>query len=139
MFERIGYATFGNATALTLMIIKSVTGFDFKRRGIESRTLYFQALGETFGARPPDTRSATLKDQSLVEAFASIVFRSIGCKSLAEPLQPSGPQYMLAPEFTPISLHVAIFFKTMPQAYYDTFKNMLREAPGHFDEEFEYD
>jgi hypothetical protein len=58
MFERIGYGTFGNSTDMTLMMMKSVTGFDFKRREIDSRKLYFEALGESFGARPPDTRSA---------------------------------------------------------------------------------
>jgi hypothetical protein len=74
MFERIGYGTFGNSTDMTLMMMKSVTGFDFKRREIDSRKLYFEALGESFGARPPDTRSATLKDHALVEAFARPLF-----------------------------------------------------------------
>jgi len=117
MRERIGYVSFPRAAQMTLMTIKSETGIDFTAREIESRKLYFEAL----------------KDDALSEAFASVVFRSLGCKSLAEPLKPSGPQYMLAPEWTPISLHVGIFFKTIPQGYYDTFKNiMLHEASDHF-------
>jgi hypothetical protein len=112
MLERVAYETFSTAEDMTLRMIKSETGIDFTARAIERRKLYHQAL----------------KDDALFEAFASVVFRSIGCKSLAEPLKPNGPKYMLAPEWTPICLYVAIFFKTMPQGYYDTFKNIVLEA-----------
>jgi hypothetical protein len=39
--------------------------------------------------------------------------------------------------WTPISLNVGVFFSTMAPAYYDTFKNMLREASDHFPEDEE--
>jgi len=116
IFERIGHLTTSTAALITLKMIASRTGFDFTYRAQESRKLYLQAL----------------KDHTLFEAFATVVLRSIGCKSLAEPLKPNGPQNILAPERTPISMQVGVFFSTMPQGYYDTFKSMLREASDHF-------
>jgi hypothetical protein len=136
MFERIGYVTFTTAGRLTEAMIKSQTGFDFKERAVESRTLYFESL------KDPSRGMSASDARSVSEAFATVVFRSVGRKSLAEPLAPvSPPQHLITPEWTPISLHVGIFFQTIPQGYYDTFKNMLREASDHFpyDEEIEYD
>jgi hypothetical protein len=63
MFERVGYVTVSTAGRLALEMIKSTTGVDFTARAIESRKLYLQSV----------------KDGKLVEAFASVLFRSVGC------------------------------------------------------------
>jgi hypothetical protein len=111
MYERIGYVTTAMAGRMALTMIKSETGFDFVARAIESRKLYIQSV----------------KDGTLSEAFASVVLRSVGCKSLADPVAPVRPPHRTPPEWTPISLLVGIFFSTIPSGYYDTFKSILRE------------
>jgi hypothetical protein len=112
----IGRLTFHMAARMALGFIRSSTGFDFTEVATERRKLYLQSL----------------KYDPLFESFASVVLRSVGRKSLAEPLSPVSPPPQTAPEWTPISMNVGVFFSTMPLGYYDTFKNMLREAPGHF-------
>jgi hypothetical protein len=116
MFERIGRATTGAAFKLVLEMIEKQTGFDFKARAVESKKLYLDAL----------------KDRSVsFEPFATTVFRSVGCKSLADPLK-----RILAPpldlEWTYLNMNVSIFYSTMPLGLYETFKNFLREWPDRF-------
>jgi hypothetical protein len=122
MFERVGYVTFDTANRLALGMIKSKTGFDFTASAIESRKLYIQSV----------------KDGKLVEAFASVLFRSVGCRSLAEPLKiVAWPPLDLV--WMHINIAVSIFFSSMPLGYYDTFKNMLRERSDLFPHDEEDD
>jgi hypothetical protein len=116
MFERVGYGTTFTALQLALDMIKEQTGFDFKARGVESRKLYLKVTKDRSG--------------TFFEAFASVVLRSVGCQSLAEPQRTIGP--LPPPEWMPLSLNVSIFFSTMPQAFYETFKNFLREWSDRF-------
>ena len=60
--------------------------------------------------------------------FASIVLHSVGRQSLAEPMKDLGPVPLVL-EWAPLSIQVTIFFSTMPSAYYETYKNLLREWP----------
>ena len=123
MFERVGYATVPTALRLTREMIESTTGFDFTARSIESRKLYRESV----------------KDGKLVEAFASVLFRSVGCRSLAEPLKTTAwPPLELV--WVWINIAVNTFFSSMPLRYYDTFKNMLRDRPDlfpHDEEDFD--
>jgi hypothetical protein len=82
-----------------------------------------------------------LKDPSvsLEEPFATTVFRSVGCRSLADPLN-----RILAPpldlEWTYLNINVSTFFSTMPLGFYETFKRFLRAWPDRFpsdDEDFD--
>ena len=115
MFERVGYVTVSKAGRLALEMIKSTTSVDFTARAIESRKLYIPSG----------------KEGKLVEAFSSILFRSVGCKSLAEPLKiVAWPPLELA--WMHINLAVSVFFSAMPSAYYDTYKNILRERSDLF-------
>jgi hypothetical protein len=115
IYERIGQFTFSRANRLVFGMIESQTGFDFKARTDETTKLYSQSL----------------KDGKLVEAFASVVFRSIGRRSLAAPLKTTAGQ-PLELVWGTINIVVSIFFSTMPHAFYDTFKNMLRDRPDLF-------
>lgn len=123
IFERVGYVTISKAGQLALEMIKSKTSFDFTARAIESRKLYLQSV----------------KGGKLVEAFASVLFRSVGCRSLAEPLKiVAWPSLDLV--WMHINIAVSIFFSSMPLGYYDTFKNMLRERSDlfpHDDDDFD--
>jgi hypothetical protein len=125
MFARVGYVTLSTALRLTLGMIEKQTGFDFKARGIESRKFYLNAM----------------KDHSVsYEPFATVVLRAVGCRSLAEPLKTVGPLPPL--EWTALATQVCIFFSTMPSAFYETFKNFLKEWPDRFphdDEEEDFD
>jgi hypothetical protein len=123
MFERIGYSTTGEAFQLVLGFIEKLTGVDFKARAVESRMLYSRAT----------------KDRSVsFEPFATTVLRSAGCRSLTEPLSALSPVAWTPPFIT---IRVGIFYSTMPSAFYETFKNFLREWPGRFpsddDEDFD--
>jgi hypothetical protein len=114
MFERIGYSTTGMAFRLVLAMIEGLTGVDFKARAVESRTFYSHAV----------------KDRSVsFEPFVTTVLRSVGCRSLTEP-----PKALSPLEWTPpfITIHVGVFYSTMPSACYETFKNFLREWPDRF-------
>jgi hypothetical protein len=122
MYERVGYATLSSGAQLALDMIEKQTGVDFKKRGIESRKLYLEAIKDRTG---------------LFEPFATVVLRSIGRRSLAEPLNTIE---LLPPlEWTPLSLNVGIFFSTMPLAFYETFKNILREWPDRFPNDEDFD
>jgi len=114
MFERIGCGTISVAGELSLEMIKSNTGFDFKTSAIERRRTYIESA----------------KSGMLVEAFASVLYRSVGRRALAEPLEPERPPLEL--EWMTINIALNIFFSTMPLAYYETFKNMLKGRPDLF-------
>ncbi len=116
MFERVGFGTVGTADRIAVSMIENLTGVDFTDHAVERRKFYLQAEKEN--TRP------------LFEPFASIVLNSVGRGSPADPLRSIG---LLAPlEWTPLSAYVAIFFSTMPQGFYDTFKRMLQAWPERF-------
>jgi hypothetical protein len=100
MFEQVGYVTLYTALQLALDMIEKQTGFDFKARSIESRKFYLNAMSDSGPS---------------YEAFATVVFRSLGCRSLAEPLKTAGPP-PLNLEWTRLATQVDIFFSTMPSA-----------------------
>ena len=130
MFERIGYVTVSTAGRLALQTIESKTAFDFTARATESRKLYLDRK---------ILADIAVKDAAafmFVEPFASVLLRSVGCQSLAEPPKtPIGPLPPL--EWTPINIAVSIFFSSIPSGFYDTFKNMLREWSDRFPHEAE--
>jgi hypothetical protein len=111
--QRLGYATVVEAHNLLMGIIEQETGFDFAKKADSSRKLYWETRASNFGH----------------EAFASVVLRSIGCKSFESPERSI---QLPPPEWTPLSAYVTTFFATMPEAYYETFKNMLRAWPNRF-------
>src|SRR5262249_48698642 len=115
MFGRL--VTIPTAALLALDMIRDQTGFDFKARWIESRKLYVEAM-----KHPKDSGAPW-------EPFATIVLRSVGCRSLAEPLRTVA---LPPPEFTPLAAQVSIFFSTMPSALYETFKGFLVESSDGF-------
>jgi hypothetical protein len=121
MFERIGgYGTNVMAKNLALGMIERCTGFDFEAKGKERGNFYFEELeGRQSGA--------------LSNAFASVVLRSAGRRSLAEPLKTIGV-LQEPPEWIPLAAQVMIFYSTMPSGFYETYKNMLRAWPDRFPE-----
>jgi hypothetical protein len=112
-FERVGPGTFSTASKLALAVIKDETGFDFEAQCIQRRMLYLEAMKEGGVSFEP---------------FATIVLRSIGRRSLAEPLR----AIKSLPPWTPLALNVSIFFSTAPQAFYETFQNLLKEWSDRF-------
>ena len=123
MFERMGYATHSVAARLALGMIESATGVNFADRARESRKLYLEAA----------------KDRSVTfEPFATTVLRSVGCRSLAEPLKAT-TGVLPPPEWTPIALNVGVFYSTIPSASHETFKNMLKAWPDRFPSDDDFD
>ena len=122
MFERLGRGTTHTAFELALSWIEDHTGFNFKPRAIERRKLYLEAL----------------KDNTVsFEPFATMVLRSVGCQSFAEPLKTIG---LLGPsEWTPLSMYVGIFYSTMVTGFYETFKNCLRQWSDRFPHDEDFD
>jgi hypothetical protein len=96
-------------------MIKAKTGFDFDKEAIERRKLYSEGL----------------KDHKIVEAFATVLLRSVGRMSLAEP-QRTVDELLPPLEWMPLVLNVNNFFATMPLGYYKTFKGLLKERPDLF-------
>jgi hypothetical protein len=125
MSELIGHGTFRLAFELTLGIIEELTGCDFRARWIESRKLYLEAMKERGLSSEP---------------FATTVLRSVGCRSLAEPLKTVGP-LSFSLEWTPLTVHVSLFFSHMPSAFYETFKRFLIGWSDRFplDDDFDDD
>jgi hypothetical protein len=121
MFERVGLGTFQLAFELTLGLIEKRTGCDFRARWIESRKLYLEAMKERGRSSEP---------------FATAMLRSVGCRSLAEPLKTVDPLSLWT---TALDLKVSIFFSTMPSAFYETFKNFLREWSDRFPHDEDFD
>lgn len=115
MFKRVGDITVSTAGSLAIKRIKSETGFDFMLRAIESLRFYHQSV----------------KDGEITEAFVSVLFRSVGCRSLAEPLKSItiSPLDLVWSRFCII---VSDFCSTIPPASYETFKNILKERPDLF-------
>lgn len=119
MFERIGgYSTNVMAKTLALGMIEKCTGFDFEDKGKERGKFYFK-------------ESETRQSGALCNAFASVVLRSAGRRSLAEPLKTIGV-LQEPPEWIPLAAQVMIFYSTMPSGFYETYKNMLRAWPDRF-------
>jgi hypothetical protein len=112
--ERVGSSTFTQAARLVFDVIEKQTGFDFEVTAGERRKFYHEAMN----------------DGAIFEAFATVVFRSVGRRSLADPLKTIGPLPRL--EWTPVAHYVAIFFSTVPAASYEMFKNILRRWPDRF-------
>ena len=110
------YSIIKAAPEIILGLIKERTGCNFKTRWIESRKLYVAAAknGDSFN-----------------ELFASIVFQSLGCQSLAEPLKT-----ILAPplelSWIGLNMTVKLFYISMPSGFYGTFKNILKQWPDRF-------
>ena len=117
MSGHLGVVTIPTAALLALDMIRDQAGFDFKARWTESRKLYVEAM-----KHPKDSDARW-------EPFATIVLRSVGCRSLAEPLR---KVELPPPEFTPLAAQVSIFFSTMPSALYETFKRFLMEWSDRF-------
>ena len=115
MIERIGPLTFFAASKLALRMVEAKTGFDFEKEAIERRKLYSEGL----------------KDHKIVEVFTTVLFRSVGRMSLAEPLRTVDE--LLPPlEWMPLLHNVNTFFATMPLEYYKAFKGLLKERPDLF-------
>jgi hypothetical protein len=104
---------FPQALSDALFVIQDKTGFDFEKTGFKRWQRYCESVENR-------------EDVSLV--FASIVLHSVGRQSLAEPMKDLGPVPLVL-EWAPLSIQVTIFFSTMPSAYYETYKNLLREWP----------
>jgi hypothetical protein len=121
MFERIGYGTHTLAAKLALDMIEAQTGFDFRAEWSERMTFYRQEL-------------KAARSGAICDAFASVVLRSAGRRSLAEPLKTIGP-LQEPPEWIPLVAKVMIFFSTMPPGFYESYKNMLRGWPDRFPED----
>jgi hypothetical protein len=104
---------FPQALSDALFVIQDKTGFDFEKTGFKRWQRYCESVENR-------------EDVSLV--FASIVLHSVGRQSLAEPMKDLGPVPLVL-EWAPLSIQVTIFFSTVPSAYYETYKNLLREWP----------
>ena len=102
---------FPQALSDALFVIQDKTGFDFEKTGFKRWQRYCELVENR-------------EDVSLV--FASIVLHSVGRQSLAQPMKDLGPVPLVL-EWAPLSIQVTIFFSTMPSAYYETYKNLLRE------------
>ena len=113
LFCRIGFGTVSLSLNMGLETIRYETGVDYRARMVESRKLYLQAA----------------KEGRLSDAFATVILRSVGLKSLQNEPSTLG----VAPlEFTPIGFVVNTFYSNIPSAIYDTFKNILREYSDLF-------
>jgi hypothetical protein len=104
---------FPQALSDALFVIQDKTGFDFEKTGFKRWQRYCESVENR-------------EDVSLV--FASIVLHSVERQSLAEPMKDLGPVPLVL-EWAPLSIQVTIFFSTVPSAYYETYKNLLREWP----------
>jgi hypothetical protein len=116
MYKRIGRVTFFMAGQVLLYMIKEQTGFDFQAKATESRKFYLDALKNHWVSYEP---------------FATIVSRSVGRRSLAEPLKIMGPLEFPA-ECPPLATNLRAFMSTTPPAYYETFKIFLKERSDRF-------
>jgi hypothetical protein len=131
LYERVGEVTFSTASQLALAMIKKQTGFDFKARAIESRSLYYAAMKDKdVGRLPSDLPS---------DPFTITVLRSIGCRSLAEPLKSPSLELLPPPEWTPLAIKVSIFYSTMPEGFYKTFKEFLSVWSDRFPHDEDFD
>jgi hypothetical protein len=116
MHERIGRVTFFTAGQLLLYTIKEQTGFDFLAEAAQNRKFYLDALKDHWVSYEP---------------FATIVRRSVGRRSLAEPLKTVGSPEFPA-ESPPLAANLSAFMSTTPPAYYETFKCFLKERSERF-------
>jgi len=116
MYKRIGRVTFFTAGQVLLFTIKEQTGFDFQAKATESRKFYLDALKDHWVSFEP---------------FATVMSRSVGRRSLAEPLKTVGLLEFPA-ECPPLATNLSAFMSTVPPAYYETFKNFLKESSDRF-------
>ena len=116
MYKRIGRVTFFTAGQVLLFTIKEQTGFDFQAKATESRKFYLDALKDHWVSFEP---------------FATIMSRSVGRRSLAEPLKTVSLLEFPA-ECPPLATNLRNFISTTPPAYYETFKNFLKENSRRF-------
>jgi hypothetical protein len=107
---QIGLNAMPMAYELCITTIERKSGFRYGAIDNDRQNYYREALNE--GA--------------LVEAFASVLFRSRGRRSLAEPFKPAFPP--LESILVNINMTVGIFYSSMPTAYYETFKKISRPA-----------
>jgi len=111
IFKRVNDSTFLVALKIALDAIESETGFDFREGAAERKNFYIDAI----------------KDRTVsFEPFATIVYRSLGRQSLAEPLKSVDP-LSFSQEWTVLSAQVAAFFSTMPLGCYESFKEGCRQ------------
>lgn len=120
MFELIGSSTLYMASRYSLELIREITGCDYTAQCDERRRFYVHAFKER---------------GDLPESFASIILLSATRRSLEDLPRTVNPTDYIAPEWLALVLNVTIFYSTMPHAYYQTFKNMLREWPDRFPED----
>jgi hypothetical protein len=113
VYKRIGRVTFFTAGQVLLYTIKEQTGFDFQAKATESRKLYLDALKDHWVSFEP---------------FATIMSRSVGRHSLAEPLKTAGLLQFPAE----LATNLSAFMSTVPPAYYETFKHFLKENSDRF-------
>jgi hypothetical protein len=113
MFLRIGFTTVTIANDLCLSIIQNQTGYDFKEDAIRSRKRYMQprndSISEEFVFTIINSINRTSFRQSAIIAIENDIFLNIIIK-----------------------ISVDTFFITMPTAYYESFKRMLRHWPDKF-------
>jgi hypothetical protein len=117
--KRLGFGTSLHGHQVVLRFIERKTGVNFTDRATQSRRVYLEAEKE--GVSP-------------VEPFATIVLQCVGCQSLTEPLK-AAPPFPPLMEWTQLTVNVSIFYTTMPDAFYEVFKNILRERPDQFPED----
>jgi hypothetical protein len=118
--ERVGYVTLTHANKLLVSTISDLTKVDFHNRAVEGRKLYLASEKER---------------GDLHEVFAGRLITCLENKSLSEsPKEINPAMAIMMPIDLTVRLHgaVSIFFATMPQAIYKTFKNALREYPDKF-------
>jgi hypothetical protein len=113
MLEGVDDSIFIEALKMILETIAAETGFDFKEGAIEREKLYYEAINE----------------RSVPESFATVLAQSLGRQSLAEPLETVDPLSFSPAKWVPLNLQLSAFFSTMPKAYYESFKNFLKEWP----------
>ena len=136
---KVDDSTFIEALQFCLQTIGEQTGFDFKETMIERETLYFEAIKESEGSDllqrtlgsehiPEGFRNVYRNVSFSFEPFATIVFRSIGRQSLAEPLKTvETPPLTL--DWSLLTTQVAIFFVSMPLPFYEQFKDFMKAWP----------
>jgi hypothetical protein len=111
--ERV--VTLTHTNKLLVSIISDFTKVDFHNRAVEGRTLYLASEKER---------------GDLHEVFAGRLITCLENKSLSEsPKEINPAMAIMMPIDLTVRLHcaVSIFFATMPQAIYKTFKNAVRE------------
>jgi hypothetical protein len=121
--DREVYKTYTTSRAglFALDMIKQQTNVDFTARYSQNAQIYEEATKERGG---------------VTHAFATTILRSVGCRSLAEPLKDAPFPPFDPGELIPLLTNVSAFYLTMP-TYYQTFKNVLKEWSDRFPDDNE--